>query len=213
MYHYFYDEQQGQTGKNANYMEIHNFEEQLKYLSENNYYFPTWDEIENYVAGKSCLPEHSVVITVDDGDQSFYDLAIPVIEKYNVKVTSFVITSHIEDANYLKNYASNKVIFQSHSHDMHKAGSDGNGRFLTISEKDALDDLSTSKSFIGNSNVFCYPYGDYNDKCIEILKKSEFTLAFTTEYSRIRPGDNPYKLGRIRMSKEDSLESFKKKVS
>lgn len=214
MYHFFYDKDAGEKGKDANYMEIHDFESQLSYLSENNYYFPTWAELNNYVAGKSCLPEHSIVITVDDGDESFFRLAAPVIEKYNVKVTSFVVTSWIENSDYLKQYsASGKIIFQSHSHDMHKAGSNKKGAFLSLSEDDALADLKASTSFIGDSTVFCYPFGDYNDKCVEILKKAGFSLAFTTEYSRVRPGQNPYELGRIRMSKGDSLKTFTQRVS
>lgn len=214
MYHFFYDKTTGGTGKDDNYMEIHDFEDQLKYLTENNYYFPTWDEVKNYVEGKSCLPEHSIVITVDDGDKSFFELAVPVIEKYNVKVTSFVVTSWIENSEYLKEHsASGKVIFQSHSNDMHKSGDNGKGKFLSISEKDALEDLNASKTFIGNATVFCYPFGHYNDKCVDILKKAGFELAFTTEYARVRPGQNQYELGRIRMSKGDSLKSFIQRVS
>lgn len=212
MYHFFYDKTTGDTGKDGNYMEIHDFEEQLKFLTENNYYFPTWDEVQNYVNGTSCLPEHSVAITVDDGNQTFFDLAVPVINKYNVRVTSFLITSWVESQDYLSQFDSNKIIFESHSHDMHRAGSDGKGRFLTISEEDALADLATSKSFIGNATVFCYPFGHYNKKCEDILKKANYNLAFTTAYGRVRPGDNPYELSRIRMTKGDSISTFEKRV-
>ena len=61
-------------------------------------------------------------------------------------------------------------------------------------------------------NVFCYPFGHYNDACYKILKDSGYTLAFTTKYGRARPGDNCYALSRIRMSKGDSLKSFISKV-
>lgn len=213
MYHFFYDKTTGDTGKDANYMEIHDFEEQLKYLTENNYYFPTWEEVENYVEGKSCLPTHSIVITVDDGDKTFFDLAVPVIEKYNVKVTSFIVTSWITDSNYLSKFNSEKFIFESHSNNMHTSGSDGKGSFLTLSKNDAYEDVTTSKNFLGNSTVFCYPFGHYNDSCIQVLKDAGFKLAFTTKYGRVRPGNKPYELSRIRMSKGDSLKSFISKVS
>lgn len=213
MYHFFYDKNNIPSKIDGNYMEIHDFEEQLKYLTENNYYFPTWQEVENYVKGKSCLPVHSIVITVDDGDKTFFDLAAPVIEKYNVKVTSFLITSWIESSDYLKNFDTNKIIFESHSHDMHKAGTDGKGRILTLDKNEAIEDLKTSQKFIGNATVFCYPFGHYNQRCEEILNEAGYNLAFTTAYGRIRPGDNPYKLSRIRMSKGDSLKSFISKIS
>lgn len=212
MYHYFYDEENGETGKNSNYMEIHDFEDQLKYLTENNYYFPTWDEVKKYIDGKSCLPEHSIVITVDDGDSTFFDLAIPVIEKYDVKVTSFIITSYIESQNYIQQF-SDKIIFQSHSDNMHRAGSNGKGIFLTLSHDEALADLTSSQSFIGGSTVFCYPYGQYNENCIDILKEAGFEMAYTTNYGRVRPGDKLFELSRIRMSKGESLTAFIKKVS
>lgn len=213
MYHFFYDKNTGDTGKDGNYMEIHDFEEQLKYLTENNYYFPTWEEVKNYIDGKSCLPAHSIVITVDDGDKTFFDLAVPIIEKYDVKVTSFVVTSWIEDSNYLKQFDSNKIIFESHSHDMHRSGTDGKGRFLSLSHDEAYSDVTTSQSFIGSSKVFCYPFGHYNDSCVQVLKDAGYNLAFTTKYGRVRPGDKPYELSRIRMSKGDSLKTFITKVS
>ena len=212
MYHFFYDKDSPPKKLDANYMEIHDFEDQLKYLTENNYYFPTWEEVKNYIDGTSCLPEHSIVLTADDGDATFFDLAVPIVEKYNVKITSFLITSWIDDQNKLKNYDSNKIIFESHSHDMHRAGTDGKGRILTLSYDEACKDVKTSQSFIGSATVFCYPFGHYNDACYKILKDSGYTLAFTTKYGRVRPGDNCYALSRIRMSKGDSLKSFISKV-
>lgn len=213
MYHFFYDENSPPSNLDANFMEIHDFEEQLQYLTENNYYFPTWSEVKNYVDGTSCLPEHSVVLTADDGSDTFFNLAIPVIEKYNVKMTSFLITSWIESSDTLKQYDSNKIIFESHSHDMHRAGSDGKGRFLTLSYDEACADVKASQSFIGNATVFCYPFGHYNEDCYKVLEDSGYELAFTTKYGRVRPGDNCYALSRIRMSKGDSLKSFISKVS
>ena len=96
---------------------------------------------------------------------------------------------------------------------MHKAGSNGKGAFLTMSHDDALSDVETSRDFIGNATIFCYPYGDYNSDCEKILEEAGYELAFTTNYSRARPGDDPYALGRIRMSKGDSLQSFIQRVS
>lgn len=213
MYHFFYDKDSDNSSKGENYMEIHDFEDQLKYLTENNYYFPTWDEVKNYVDGKSCLPEHSIAITVDDGDESFFELAVPIIEKYDVKVTSFIVTSWIEDKSILTKYASSKIIFESHSNDMHKSGSNGNGAFLTLSHDEALADVKASKDFIGNATVFSYPYGQYSDSCESILKEAGYDLAFTKNYSRARPGDDSYSLGRIKIEKGISIDTFVQRVS
>lgn len=207
MYHFFYDASQGQTGKDANFMEISAFEEQMKYLSDNEYYFPTWDEVEKFIDGEITLPAKSVVITIDDGDQSFIDLAIPIIEKYNVKATSFVVTSWNGD--WLPAvYRSSHLDFQSHSHDSHRAGANGKGRLVNLSYDEALEDVTTSKNIIGNCKVFCYPFGHYNDTAIRALIDANYTLAFTTVGGRVYPGANKLALPRVRMSKGVSMSSF-----
>ena len=57
MYHYFYDDTIGEIGKDTNYISKTNFESQLKYLKDNDYYFPSMKEISLYVDGKLELPE------------------------------------------------------------------------------------------------------------------------------------------------------------
>lgn len=211
MYHFFYDAKKGEKGADNNWMEVSAFEEQMKYLAENNYYFPTWSEVEAYIDGTKTLPEKSVVITIDDGDASFIKYAIPIIEKYNVKATSFVVTSWNGD--WLpKSYKSSHLDFQSHSHDMHRSGSNGKGRFVNISYKEALEDVTKSKNIIGNCTVFCYPFGHYNDNAIKVLKDAGYKLAFTTVGGRVYKGANKYTLPRVRMSKGISLSAFKEAV-
>lgn len=211
MYHFFYDAKAGEKGADNNFMEVSAFEEQMKYLSENNFYFPSWSEVEAYVNGTKTLPSKSVVITIDDGDASFIKYAIPIIEKYNVKATSFVVTSWNGD--WLpKSYASSHLDFESHSHDMHKAGANGKGRFVNLSYKEALEDVTKSKNIIGNCTVFCYPFGHYNDTAKKVLKDAGYKLAFTTKGGRVYPGQDKYALPRVRVSKGISLSAFKEAV-
>ncbi len=211
MYHFFYDDKAGEKGADNNWMSVSAFEEQMKYLSDNNFYFPSWSEVIDYVSGTKTLPSNSVVITIDDGDASFIKYAIPIIEKYNVKATSFVVTSWNGD--WLpKSYASSYLDFESHSHDMHRAGTNGKGRFVNLSYKEGLEDVTTSKNIIGNCNIFCYPFGHYNDTTKKVLKDAGYKLAFTTKGGRVYPGQDKYALPRVRISKGISMSAFKEAV-
>lgn len=211
MYHFFYDAKKGEKGPDNNWMEVSAFEQQMKYLSDNNFYFPSWQEVEDYIDGKKTLPDKSVVVTIDDGDQTYIKYAIPIIEKYNVKATSFVVTSWNGD--YLpKQYRSSHMDFQSHSHDMHRAGANGKGRFVNLSYKEALEDVTKSKNMIGNCTVFCYPFGHYNDTAIKTLKDAGYRLAFTTKGGRVYKGSKKFELPRVRMSKGISMSAFKEAV-
>jgi peptidoglycan/xylan/chitin deacetylase (PgdA/CDA1 family) len=208
MYHFFYDKSKDK-GQDGNWIEISDFEEQIKYLAENDYYFPTWEEVEKYIDKEQELPEKSVVITVDDGDPSFFDLAVPVIQKYKVPVTSFVITY------WYGNRAVNKqeyVDYQSHSYDMHKAGEKGKGVMLSWDYNKIKDDILLSSQVLGGANIFCYPFGQYNDLGIKVLKENGYKLAFTTQGGRVKKGASKYELPRVRISGNTSLSSFISKV-
>ena len=208
MYHFFYDNVT-YWPEDTNWLYINDFEEHLKYLTENDFYFPTWEEVEEYIDGTAKLPEKSVVITVDDGDASFFDLAVPMLQKYKVPATIFVITEWY-GWRYDKDMAY--VNFQSHSHSMHEAGANGKGRIVNWSKEEILEDIEKNRNEIGYATVFCYPFGHYNDTAIEALKEAGFKLAFTIEGGRVYPGDNKFALPRVRVTAGNSLNYFKSSV-
>ncbi len=204
MYHFFYDKNVS-SGQDNNWMEISDFEAQIKYLSDNNFYFPTWEEVENYIDGKIELPEKSIVITVDDGDDSFFELAVPVIQKYNAKATSFVITSWY---GYRAGNKQANISYQSHSDCMHEGASNGKGVMLSWSYDKIMADVKQSSQALGGATIFCYPFGQYNDLDKKVLKDAGYKLAFTTEGGRVYKGSDKYALPRVRMSRGVSLSSF-----
>lgn len=211
MYHYFYDDSEGEEAPNSNFMPTSSFEEQLKYLSENNFYFPTWDEVADFVDGKIDLPENSVVLTMDDGHESVFDLALPLLEKYNVPATSFIITSDFEE-NELKKYSDSIIDFESHTDDMHRGGGTigHGGIFPSLSLEEGTEDLKKSiKKLGGNSGALAYPFGDCTERTKEAAKNAGFKVAFTTVNDKVKPGMDKYELPRMRMFSDIKLAGFK----
>lgn len=214
MYHFFYDASKGQTGNDNNWMEISDFENQMKYLSDNGYYFPSWDEVADYVDGKKSLPQKSVVITVDDGHPSFFDLAVPIINKYNVKATSFVVTSWTSYST-MRTHRNEKIQFQTHTHDMHQGGCSGGhgGLFRCISYDKGLADLNKSTAIVESKSAIAYPFGDLTDNVLKITKDAGIKLGFTTEYGQVYKGMNKLKLPRVRINRGTPLNSFINAIS
>lgn len=213
MYHFFYDDSTKTHATDNNWIYISDFEEQVKYLVDNNYYFPTWKEIELYLDGKIKLPDKSIVITVDDGDPSFFNLGVPVLEKYKVPATSFMITSWYSPSNY--KYDSSLISIESHSNNMHRGGcSTGHkGLFQCIDEEKGIQDLKESISVTKSNMVFCYPFGDVNEREKVMLNKTGFHLAVTTKYGKIKPDMDKLELPRIRVSGGNSINYFIKSIN
>ena len=55
MYHYVYDANSVPENLNSNYIEVGTLEEELKYLHENDYYFPTWKEVREYLTERESF--------------------------------------------------------------------------------------------------------------------------------------------------------------
>ncbi|MCD5390700.1 polysaccharide deacetylase family protein [candidate division NPL-UPA2 bacterium] len=73
------------------------FQGQLKYLVDQGYESIFLDDLVAYLKGEKPLPRRAVVLTFDDGylDNGLY--AYPILKKYKMKATIFVITSLAKD--------------------------------------------------------------------------------------------------------------------
>ena len=160
---------------------------------------------------KIDLPEKSIVLCFDDASNGFIENGIPLIEKMQVPVTSFVIgiTKGERMAEMAKDLQY--VSLQSHSYDMHRGGGriGHGGVFTALSYEDGMADLKQSVKQLGNGDAFAYPFGDYTPLCRQIVEEAGFLAAVTTVNGKAYPGSDPYLLPRVRINLGNDLEQFK----
>ena len=186
------------------------FNEHMKYLKDNNYLTLTMEELEMFLDKKINIPEKSIVITLDDGNLA--QNAIEVLDKYELNATYFIITGRYDSYKLETKY----VDFESHTDNLHNnykcPGGNQGGQLLCESEENILKDLKTSQEKLGGSKYLSYPFFDYNDRAIKLLKKAGFHLAFvgqanTDGYSTFNT--DRFKIRRKTIFATDSLEKFK----
>lgn len=162
MYHYVYSADNPPAALDGNYLLDTKLEEQLAYLVENDFYFPSYPEVRAFIEGEHSLPARSIVLTFDDAEAGFLNVGIPILEKYGVPATSFVICSDADAAQKVVDHRSPYVSFQSHSYGMHQAGGTiGHGGLISALTKDQIvDDLTHAQEILGTTEAFAYPFGD-----------------------------------------------------
>jgi len=210
MYHYVYDPSNPPSDLNVNYVSTTELDAQCAWLSENDYYYPSWQELRAYVEGTHSLPAKSVILTFDDGEHGFLDNGIPILAKYKVHATSFLICvdGDIEDK---LNQSNPYVLFESHSYDLHRAGSTHlghGGRIYDLTEQELVADIQKSADIIGSVEAFAYPYGDVSDVSTAAMNDLGISCAVTTNYGNAVVGDDPTQLPRCRVSGGNSLSSY-----
>lgn len=210
MYHYVYTADDQPDELNTNYIEDVKLEEHLQYLTENDYYYPSYQELLAYINGEIDLPEKSVILTFDDGQKGYLNYGIPLLEKYEVPATAFIIASNSNADKIIKECASEYVSFQSHSYAMHQGGgSIGHGGIISAMSKDEIiNDLKQAQTIVQNSEAFAYPYSDYTETAQEAVKEVGILCSFTTEYDRVQRGADVTALPRVRIFGEGSLAGF-----
>lgn len=179
------------------------FEDQLKYLIENNYtpiFISQIKDIEKI--------NKPIIITFDDGYKNIYEVVYPIIKKYNIKINVFSITSWINNDPYLTEnmikemFESKLVKFYSHG----LAHQD----LTTLSKEQIIDDLTQSKKKIQNiinQDVIAYAYasGKCNEMILDIIRKY-YEYAFIT--NKEISNKNSYTLNRINIYRHYDLKKF-----
>ena len=100
---------------------------------------------------------------------------------------------------------------QSHGFLTHQGGCEGmqhGGRILCMDYEEGVQDTKMSLDYCDGGFAYCYPFGDYNDHAIEILKDAGVKIAFTTQNGWIDPSQDIYALPRVRVSGGQGLNAF-----
>lgn len=204
-YHFFYDASKPTTCNQIICLSNIKFDEQMKYLKENNYYTATMKAFELWIDKKIRLPKNTVVLTIDDGFSQ--EEGIKVLEKHGLHATLFLITSWTTP----DQYKTNVYEYHSHSHDMHNTSVCPNGQgggIQCLPKNTIINDLKTSQKILNGTTVFCYPFYEYNDYSISLLKEAGYTMAFGGLRTKTYQGYNKYRLPRYTILSSDTLASF-----
>ncbi|MBR4671920.1 MAG: DUF5011 domain-containing protein [Bacilli bacterium] len=212
-YHFFYENKSENCNEDI-CLNMKNFRQQLKYLKDNGYTTLTIDEFVAWMYGEIDVPEKSVLITIDDGAHGTSKIngnhLIPALEEYKMHATLFLITGWWD----IKNYKSPYLDVESHTHNLHLGGNCGHrSKVNCIPHDDLLKDLQKSIKITKSDAAFCFPFYDYTDESIKVVKEAGFKTAFVGLRRKASRNDDKYKIPRYPISDNTSLETFKSYVS
>ena len=211
-YHFFYDSTKGETCNESICLEASKFEEQLKYLTDNGYKTLTIDEFKSWMYGEIELPKKSVLLTIDDGAKGTGlhngNILIPLLEKYQVNATLFLISGWWSPDNYRSEYLD----IQSHTYDMHREGicdTESRGSQLLCSTyEEIMEDLTNSLNGVDSNTSFCFPFYVYNDKALQAIKDKGFQIAFVGGGYKATRSSNKYLIPRYPIHSDITLNQF-----
>ena len=188
------------TDKNPSTLTVADFEEQLKFLVENGYHVIMPDDLLDAWENGKILPSKPILLTFDDGHEDIYKNVFPLLQKYNMRATIFIVTDHIGMKDYLSwdfvraLQAGGFMDFESHTMSY---------KILTTLKGDKLwNEIYGSKQAIEwalkkNAKFIAYPEGKYTVDAENTSKEVGFRAAFIEDYGLATNDSNSYVLTRI----------------
>lgn len=181
-------------------------EAQLAYLVDNGYdaiWFEDLSHIEDY--------DKPVILTFDDGYEDNYTELFPLLKKYGVKATIFVIAGapnnqqHMATEQQIREMSTSGLVsIQSHSYshpDMD--GLDYESTQYEMAQSKKLITRIAGKEPI----VLCYPTGRYNGYTLQ-LGPDYYMFGIKMNGGLYNTSDNPFLVNRYYVSRYTDLYSF-----
>ena len=208
---------------------VENFEKQMKFFSDNGWKTLSANEFYLYKIGELKLAKKSVLITFDDGWRDNYVYAYPILKKYNLKATLFVVTEWIEQASNTQEYPYAEInhkmckkritthpravmctwkeliemqdVFDIHSH-THTHRDTYFGELAWVEEFKKSKHMLHDKMNITSKHL-CWPRGNYTNVLIQSAQKFNFDMLYTTKRGINRADGRITEIKRIAAKKDE----------
>lgn len=202
------------------------FRQQMRYLTEQGYRVISLEELFRALNTGELL-QRSVVLTFDDGFADNFHHAYPVLCRYAFPATIFLTASFIgsstlpvfSDKNLLFPPLTWEQINEMSKHDIFFGSHTLSHPMLpTLLEKEAWQEIAASRTILRKKlgqpiNFFCYPRGAFTPLVQKLVQQAGYIGACSTLPGAVHSNSNRFALPRTYISKDDSLEDFRKKLS
>lgn len=164
------------------------FEKAIKFLKYYGFSFISMDDLFNYYNGGN-LPKKPCIVQFDDGADTVYTVAKPVLLEYGVRATLYICTEFIENQaapagdptrtwlpmtwTQIQELVNDGLVdVQAHSHSHYQMST----RTMTQNQEDINIMMSLLNMRLTGINVrhFSYPYSNYDNNVIALIKDNNF---------------------------------------
>ncbi len=175
-------------------------------LHDKGYKTVSLTELTDRVSRRVLLPQRSIVITFDDGYQSVYSQAFPVLQRYGMTATVFLTTGK-DRTQRLPSMEGRPMLSWDEIGEMHRGGLNFGAHTLTHPDLTGLPLNQIEAEIIGSKeriedavgtsvDTFAYPFGRYDERCREFVSH-HFRCACSDRLGLCRYDSDPYTMERV----------------
>jgi peptidoglycan/xylan/chitin deacetylase (PgdA/CDA1 family) len=213
VYHNVRPHEAGETRDQRTYGVVsEDLEKQLAFLDEHGYNYVTMGAVTDWILGKGSLPEKPIALTFDDGRDTQYSAAWPILKRHYAVATFYVLTNAIGRDGYLT---------WDQLKEMKDAGSEVGSHSVyhpylwkVTDPKELESEIGGSKAAIDDrldvsTTAFAYPFGPSSPQVVDRLKLDGYSSGRILSRRHATATTSPFELpGAIATDDLRLLESF-----
>ncbi|WP_108308606.1 polysaccharide deacetylase family protein [Metalysinibacillus jejuensis] len=235
-FHSFFEEGEYPRLNNIN-VTPDNFKAILLALQNHGYNTVAEQDFYDFLNGNKNLPEKSIIITIDDGYESVYTNAFPILKELNMQAIFFPITSDVQKGSRFnapmvtweqlaEMAATPHITLGNHSHNLHWRAnnltgfeailleSDINNKPLTLSRKDYITDDALFAEHLIQKNTgqsilsYSYPFGASDELSEQAIQSLGYKATYSTVLDTNTFGQGTYNISRVPTSMVSTPQSL-----
>lgn len=156
------------------------FNAQMKMLFDSGYHTILPDELYSHLTRGSGLPSKPIMLSFDDSHEEHFSIAASQMKKYGFRGVFFVMTIAINKPGYLSrgeisalSDGGHTIACHTYDHPILTKLKDNEWTKQIDESKKLLEQITGKPVY-----YFAYPYGEWNERVIEELKKRGIKAAF-----------------------------------
>ena len=193
---------------------VGNFQEQLSYLKDNGYHTISLPQLIQAITVGADLPEKSIILTFDDGNENVYLNAFPLMKEFGFIGEVYIIANRIDAEGFLTKEQIKELLSSGW-----EIGNHGMKHIDLVQHPQALrDEIGVSKKKIENElgmkiTSFAYPYGEATNLTMDWVKRIGYLAGMGLGITNQQTKENLFYLNRRQVESNMGIPDFAKLLS
>jgi peptidoglycan/xylan/chitin deacetylase (PgdA/CDA1 family) len=185
------------------------FESQMNYLYAHGYRTISVEQLTQAIHFGAQLPSRPILLTFDDGSETVYTDALPIMQKYGFTGTAYIVYNFIGAARYMNKIQIHALYEAGWEIGSHSVSHQDLTTRPAIQEDEIVKSRQRLEAYLDLPiHSFAYPFGAYDSDALHFVNFAGYIAAMGLGEKSVQGKENIYYLYRHSITAKTTLEAF-----